>query len=178
MKNCRVLRLSRLNFLAVMEDLEVVDYSSDRLESSDIWEVPGGGMMEQLVDIPILGQDVVGSESMVIVGLETVSSPSDFLVLSLDLLTAVTQEESTIQRSDVWLGSSNWRESGIFPSWFPDFQAAVSQVGFGAVKGCAAGSDDGEVSQVLQKKVSSKETSEDEWRSPLDVAEQRGFGSP
>ena len=41
--------------LALMEDLEELDYSSDRLESSDIWEVPGGGLMEQLVDIPRLG---------------------------------------------------------------------------------------------------------------------------
>ena len=128
-----------------MEDLEELDYSSDRLESSDIWEVPGGGLMEQLMDIPRLGQDVVGSASLVTVGLETVSSPSDFLVFSPDLLTAVSQVESPFQRSEDRLGSSNWRESGIFPSRFPDFQAAVSQVGFGAVKGCAAGSDDGEV---------------------------------
>ena len=99
--------MKTVSFLSLMEDLEELDYSSDRLESSDIWEVPGGGMMEQLVDIPRLGQDVVGSASLVTLGLETVSSPSDFLVFSPELLTAVTQEESTIQWSDVWLGSSN-----------------------------------------------------------------------
>ena len=161
-----------------MEDMEELDYSSDRLESSDIWEVPGGGMMEQLVDIPSLGQDVVGSASLVTLGLETVSSSSDFLVFSPELLTAVSQEESFTQRSEVWLGSSNWREAGIFSSRIPEFQAAVSQEGFGAVKGNASGTDDGEVGQVLQGKVSSRETSDDEWRMPLDVAEQRGFGSP
>ena len=32
--------------LGIMEDLDVVDYSSDRMESSDIWEVPGGIFME------------------------------------------------------------------------------------------------------------------------------------
>ena len=128
-----------------MEDLEELDYSSDRLESSDIWEVPGGGMMEQLVDIPRLGQDVVESASLVTLGLETVSSLSDFLVFSPELLTAVTQEESTIQWSDVWLGSSNWREAGILSSQIPESHAAVSQEGFGAVKGNASGTDDGEV---------------------------------
>ena len=47
-------------FLGLMEELDVVDYSSDRLESSDIWEVPGGSFLEQLVDIPRPGQDFVG----------------------------------------------------------------------------------------------------------------------
>ena len=102
-----------------MEDLEELDYSSDRLESSDIWEVPGGGMMEQLVDIPRLGQDVVGLASLLTLGLETVSSSSDFLVLSPDLLTAVTQEKTLFQRSEVRLGSSNWKETGFFSSRIP-----------------------------------------------------------
>ena len=43
--------------LSVMEDLEVVDYSSDRLESTDIWAVPGGGSLENMVEIPRLGLD-------------------------------------------------------------------------------------------------------------------------
>ena len=93
-----------------MEDLEELDYSSDRLESFDIWEVSGGGMMEQLVDIPRLGQDMVGSASLVPLGLEAITSPSDFLVLSPKLLTTVTQEEYFTQWSEAWLGSSNWRE--------------------------------------------------------------------
>ena len=43
--------------LSVMEDLEVVDYSSDRLESTNIWTVPGGGSLENMVEIPRLGLD-------------------------------------------------------------------------------------------------------------------------
>ena len=65
-----------------MEDLEVVDYSSDRLESSDIWEVPGGGSMELLVGFPRPGQDELAPASLKPLGLEDVTSPSEFLVFS------------------------------------------------------------------------------------------------
>ena len=65
-----------------MEDLDAVDYSSDRLESSDIWDVPGGGVMEQVVDIPRLSQEVLDSASFMSLGLEGITSPSDFLVFS------------------------------------------------------------------------------------------------
>ena len=37
---------------------------------------------------------------------------------------------------------------------------------------------DGEAGQVLLGKGSSGEITEEEWRAPLGVAEQRGFGSP
>ena len=65
-----------------MEDLDAVDYSSDRLESSDIWDVPGGGMMEQGVDIPIMGQEDLESACLVPLRLEDITSPPDFLVFS------------------------------------------------------------------------------------------------
>ena len=65
-----------------MEDLDAVDYSSDRLESYDIWDVPGGGVMEQVVDIPRLSQEVLDSASFMPLGLESVTSLSDFLVFS------------------------------------------------------------------------------------------------
>ena len=41
--------------MAAFEDLEAVDYSSDRLESTDIWGMPGGGLMEQDGVSPRLG---------------------------------------------------------------------------------------------------------------------------
>ena len=65
-----------------MEDLDVVDYSSDRLESSDIWDVPGGGLEEQGVDIPRLVLEDLISASLGPSRLEVVTSPSDFLILS------------------------------------------------------------------------------------------------
>ena len=65
----------------IMEDMEVVDYSSDRLESTDIWEVPGGGFLEHLVEIPRLGMEEQVPVNKPL-GLEDFSSPSAFLVSS------------------------------------------------------------------------------------------------
>ena len=88
----------------------MVDYSSDRLESSDIWEMPGGSFLEQLVDFPRPGQAFVGAE--IFMGMEAVTSPSDFLVFSPELLTADPLVKSFSQWPEVLLGSSSQRDSG------------------------------------------------------------------
>ena len=90
----------------------MVDYSSDKLESSDIWKMPGGWFLEQLVDFPRLGQNFVGAQGFMEV--EAVTSPSDFLVLLPELLTVDPQVEYFSQRLDFLLGSSSWREKGAF----------------------------------------------------------------
>ena len=46
--------------VAAMEDLELVDYSSDHLEAQDVWGVPAGGLMEGLEDFPRLGPEGTG----------------------------------------------------------------------------------------------------------------------
>ena len=76
------MRLSRFSSLAVMEDIDVVDYSSDRLESSYIWEVPGGGLGAQGVVFPRLRQEEHVSARLGPLNLAEVTSPSEFLNLS------------------------------------------------------------------------------------------------
>ena len=63
-----------------MEDFEVVDYSSDPLESNDIWGVPGGGFLEQEVVFPRLGPDALALAKSGPLDLEAVTFPSDFIV--------------------------------------------------------------------------------------------------
>lgn len=46
-------------FFVAMEDQEVIDYSSDRMEGVDIWEVLGGKVFEDLVDFPMLGPEML-----------------------------------------------------------------------------------------------------------------------
>ena len=70
-----------------MEDFEVVDYSSDPLESTDIWGVPGGGFLEQEVDIPRLGPDAHALDKSGLLDLEAVTYPSDFIVTPGDQFT-------------------------------------------------------------------------------------------
>ena len=131
--------------------------------------------MEQLVDFPSTGQEVLGSGSFM--GVEAVTSPSDFLVLLPELITVDPQVESFSQRPEYLLGSPNWKEKGDFFTRKLGFSAPVIQEGFEAVKEGFQVPAKGEDGQVLQGKVSSRESSEDEWRVPLAVAEQRGFSS-
>ena len=125
-----VLRLSQFSSLAVMEDLDVVDYSSDRLESSDIWDVPGGGLEAQGVDIPRLGPEDLVSASLGPSRLEVVTSPSDFLILSpVEQVPVDTQADSFSYMLADLLDSPRWWEVGVcFSS--PEFQG-----GFEPVKG-------------------------------------------
>ena len=64
-----------------MEDHEAVDYSSDRLESNDIWAVTGGGSLELLVETPRLG---LGDQGPIdkLLGLADFPSPPVFPVSS------------------------------------------------------------------------------------------------
>ena len=64
-----------------MEDLDLVDYSSDRLESTGIWEVPGGGFLEQLVEIPRLGKEDMDPVNKPL-GLDNFSLPAEYHVSS------------------------------------------------------------------------------------------------
>ena len=100
--------------LSVMEDLEVVDYSSDRLESTDIWVVPGGGSLENMVEIPRLGLDVQVPVNFTPLGLEDFSSPSAFLVsLPVDHVPAISLVDPYFQWSDGLLGPSSWSDEGV-----------------------------------------------------------------
>ena len=119
-----------------MEDLDAVDYSSDRLESSDIWDVPGGGVMEQVVDIPRLSQEVLDSASFMPLGLESIMSLSDFLVFSpVVQLPVEPHVDPSSHLPDDLLGNSSWKEVGAPFSRNLGFPASVFQVGFEAVKG-------------------------------------------
>ena len=113
----------------------MVDYSSDRLESSDIWEVPGGRCLEKLVDFPRLGQDFVGAE--VFMEVEAVTSPSDFLVLLPELLTVSPLVKSFSQGPEVLLGSTSRRDLGLFSNWKIGFTASDFLDGFEVVKSAA-----------------------------------------
>ena len=119
-----------------MEDLDIVDYSSDRLESSDIWDVPGGGMMEQGVDIPRMGQEVLDSASWVPLRLEDVTSPSEFLVSSsVEQLPVEPHVDSFTHLPVDLLGSPSWRDAGVFFSNNLGFSAPDFHGGFEAVEG-------------------------------------------
>ena len=146
------------------------------MESTDIWEMPGGRFLEQLVDFPRPGQASVGAEGFMEV--EAVMSPSDFLVLSPELLTTDPLVKSFSQRPEVLLGSTSRRDSGLFSNWKTGFPASDFLDGFEVVKSAAEVPSEGEAGQVLQGNISSRDNSEEERRAPLDVAEQRGFESP
>ena len=92
-----------------MEDQEV-DYSSDRMESTDIWEVTGGGSLEHLVEIPRLGLDEQVPVNKPL-GLEDFSSPFSFLVSSP--VAHVLAMESYFQWPDGVLGPSSWSDEGV-----------------------------------------------------------------
>ena len=154
----------------------MVDYSSDRLESSDIWDVPGGSFLEQWVAFPRPGQDLVGSG--VFMDVEAVTSPSDFLILSPEHLVADPLVKSFSQRLEVLVGSSNRRDTGLFSNQKLGSQASAFLDGFEVLKCVVEEPSEGEAGQVLQGKVSSRDSSEDERRVPLAVAEQRGFETP
>ena len=109
---------------------------------------------------------------------EAVTSPSDFLVLSPELLTAAPLVKSFSQRPKVLLGSSSRRDSDLFSNWKIGCPASDFLDGFEVVKSAAEVPSEGEAGQVLQGKISSRENSEEERRAPLAVAEQRGFESP
>ena len=98
----------------IMEDLDLVDYSSDRLESTDIWEVTGGGSLEHLVEIPRVGlaeQDPVNFKPL---GLEEFSFPSSFFVSSpVAHVTAASLEDPYFQWTDGLLGPSSWSDEGV-----------------------------------------------------------------
>ena len=128
----------------------MVDYSSDRLESSDIWDVPSGGVMEQVVDIPRLGQKVLESASFMPLGLEGVTSPFDFLVFSpMVQLPVEPQVDPSSHLPDDLLGNSSWKEAGAPFSWNLGFPVSVFQVGFEAVKGSDKVTMDGVDGQIL-----------------------------
>lgn len=65
-----------------MEGVDRVDYSSDQLEGSDIWEMPGGRYLEQLVDLPPMGTVDLSPGGFESEQQGVAFSPSDFLSLS------------------------------------------------------------------------------------------------
>ena len=139
-----------------MEDLDAVDYSSDRLESSDIWDVPGGGLMEQGVDIPRMGQEDLESTCLVPLRLEDVTSPPDFLVFSsVEQFPVESHADSFSQLPADLLGSPSWREAGVFFSRNLGFSTPGFQGGFEVVEGFEQVAADGVAGQVLQGKGSS-----------------------
>ena len=159
--------------------MDEVDYSSDRLERSDIWEVPSGGMIERRVDIPRLGQEEHDLASFLPLRLEDVTSSSKFLVFSpVEQLPVDYKIDSLSHLPEDFLGSQSWREAGSFFPRNPGFPATDILGELEVVKGSKQVEADEEAGHVLQGKGSSGEISEEEWRDPLGVAEQRGFGSP
>ena len=96
-----------------MEDLEMVDYSSDHLEAQDVWGVPGGGIRELLEAIPGLRTVETGSTGY---GLErpvTYFFPSDFFSFSPHRLSPGGSEGFNERQADL-LGISSWPEVGVF----------------------------------------------------------------
>ena len=160
-----------------MEDLEVVDYSSDRLESSDIWGVPGGGLLEQGVDIPRLGPEDHVSANLGPLNLESVTSPSDFLISPVEQYPVDTQGDSFSYLPNDLLDSPSWQEVRVFPNIL-GFSLPVFQEGFGPVEGFDQVIIDGRVGQSQQDIGFGGFSPAEDWRLPLGVAEQRGFGSP
>ena len=89
--------------MPIMEEQEDVDYSSDRLESIDIWEVTGGGSLDHFVEIPRLGLDdqVPGK----LLGSAVALSPS-FCPVSSPVAQA-TAVATSVQLNEGLLGSSS-----------------------------------------------------------------------
>ena len=119
-----------VSLLAAMADLDEVDYSSDRLESSDIWDVPSGGLEALGVEIPRLGLENHVSANLGSSRLEVVTSPSDFLILSpVEQVPVETQADTLSYLPAVLLDSLRWQEVGVY------FSSPKFQGGFEPVKG-------------------------------------------
>ena len=157
----------------------MVDYSSDRMDSTDIWAVPGGGLIKQRVDFPRVGQEVWGLARSEPLGLDEGFSPS-FLSASSSLAPVSTEllGEVFIQQPEVLPELSRWPEDGSLLLRNLGFLAFDQGGGYEAMEGQALVLKEGENGQVLQGKGHSGGSSVDELKVPLDVAEQRGFGSP
>ena len=91
----------------------MVDYSSDRMDSTDIWAAPGGDLIEQMVDFPRMGQEVWGPARSEPLGLDEVFSPSIFFAsFPLAPVPAELHGEVIVQQPEVLLELSRWPEDG------------------------------------------------------------------
>ena len=160
---------------AVMEEMDAVDYSSDRLEGTDIWEVSGGVSLDLLADFPRAGLDGAVTECNKPLGLETVYSPSEFYVSPpVDHASVEFLVDPLQQRSEGLLGPSVCPDAGDLLGLSP----SILQGGLVDEVGCAQVLLGGNGGQGWRGQFSSAETSEEELKVPLNVAEHRGCSSP
>ena len=191
--------------MPLLEEPEAVDYSSDGLESIDIWAVTGGSSLDQIVDIPRLGIDgqVLGKH----LGPTYTLSPSSCPVSSP--VVHATAGSTSVQWNEGVVGASSWSAAGLtFPFSSPVVQASDavppaqwnegllgssrwSDVGFPCLGFPASSLEQGfglvdgreqvfveECGLNLQGLGSSGDSLVEDWRVPLASAEQRGCGSP
>ena len=168
-----------VSLLAEMEDLEMVDYSSDRMDSTDIWAAPGGSLIEQRVDFPRVGQEVWGPVRSETLGLDEGFSTS--VLLACSPLAPVSTEllgEVFIQQPEVLSELSWWPEDGSSLLRNLGFLTFDQGGGSGAVEDHVLVLKEGKNGQVLQGNGHCGGSSADEQKVSLGEAEQRGFGSP
>ena len=159
-----------------MEDLELVDYSSDHLEAQDVWGVPAGGLREVLEGFPRLGPEGTGTTGL---GMERPVydfSPSDFLAFSPPRLPPDEFEVFSGLKVDL-IGSSSWKEAGDFFSRNLGFSVSTLEEGFEVVEGFDGVAEAGVARQVELACGEGGGVTVD-WRGPLVLSEHRGCASP
>ena len=153
-----------------MEDLEAMDYSSDRLESTDIWGVPGGGLLQQ-VDLPKLGPaDLVsnlGSSPLV-----EDFSPSIFLNSPVPVGSLA---DFLPYPSDGMLDRPRGRDLDVPPCYGG---SPILQEGFGHLEGFVQVGSFGWAGLPQTGDGRGGSLPVEDWRPSLGLAEHRGFGSP
>ena len=130
-----------------------------------------------MVVFPCLGQEVLGPACLEPVGLKDVTSPTAFFARSASETVPVSHVKSSAHQIDVVFESSRRRGEGDFIARFLGSSVSDKRGGFEVVEGSGQAID-GEVGPVSLGKGLGGAFSEDELRVPLDVPEQRGFGSP
>lgn len=129
-----VVTVSLINCL--MEGVDRVDYSSDQIEGSDIWGMPGGGDLEQLADLPLMGTVDLSPGGFESKQQGVDFSPSNFLSLSPTRPFFDDPHTKNFGNLSVDLpGSSSWSESNLFLSQNLEFLVPRLHEGFEVIEG-------------------------------------------
>jgi len=160
-----------------MEDVELIDYSSDVMTGEDIWVGSEGLDLNDLLAFPRLGSEMPLPAEYVMDSPLSGLSPSE-VITSPGQVTCVLPLPCTGEPRVDLQGDASWREAGVFFSSALGFPADTPLGGFTDVEVLAKAAEDGGT-RLEQEPVGGREHyAGDAHRVPLDRAEQRGFASP
>ena len=107
--------------------------------------MPGGGLIEQMVDPSSLGQEVLGPVRLETLGMVDTSSSAFFARPPSEPILVDSLVECSLHRTEALLESSRWREEGDILARHLGFTVSDKQGGYEAVAGFVQVNTDGEV---------------------------------